>query len=484
MSEVQGILKIDRKTPEKELPQLRLRHSKEFTTRLSRQHLAEQGSRCMDCGVPFCHNACPLGNVIPEWNQLTSEEDYRSALEALLATNNFPEFTGRICPAPCETACVLGLNEDPVSIEAIEMSLADLGFEKGWIRAQPPQLRTGRKVAVVGSGPAGLAAAQQLNRAGHLVTVFERAEKPGGLLMYGIPEFKLDKTRVARRIDLLKEEGILFRCGVHVGVDVTMAEMGEDFDATILACGAAKKRDVQIPGRESKGIYFAEQFLTSAVIWGSSGQALDGLKISAAGKDVVVIGGGDTGSDCLGTSLRQGAKSVTQFEIMPKPPELSKHPRHFERPSETPWPEWTYMLRTSTSHEEGGKRAWAHESVAFERDAQGQLTALITRELSWNKDSHGRWIHEVIPNSDRRWPCDLALVAVGFVGPEIEGPISELGIELGERGNIKADEIHYATNIPGVFAAGDVRRGQSLVVWAIAEGRRVAQSVERYLQSN
>lgn len=484
MVEIQGYLKYKRKTPEKESPKIRLEHSGEFTSRLSRTDIAKQGARCMDCGVAFCHNACPLGNVIPEWNHLSSEEEYKTALESLLATNNFPEFTGRICPAPCESACVLGQNEDPVSIESIEMSLADLGFEKGWIKASPPVHRTGKHVGIVGSGPAGLAAAQQLNRAGHSVTVFERAKRPGGLLMYGIPEFKLEKERVERRIKLLENEGITFECGINVGSDVSMKDLNQKFDAIVLATGAAKKRDVLIPGRDARGIYFAEQFLNTARYWNKDGTHDSESVIDARGKNVVVIGGGDTGSDCLGTALRQGAKSVIQFEIMPKPPEIPKYPRHFERPVETPWPDWTYMLRTSTSHEEGGKRSWAHESVSFEKDEHGNIVALITQELSWKKDSGGRWISSVVLDSKKRWPCDLALLAIGFVGPETEGPIAELGIELGERGNVKADEFSYATNIPGVFAAGDMRRGQSLVVWAIAEGRLVAQAVERFINAN
>ncbi|MFY7929842.1 MAG: glutamate synthase subunit beta [Oligoflexus sp.] len=481
MGEAKGFLTYSRVVPAKEPTETRIRHYREFMEPLAEEELRKQGARCMDCGVPFCHNGCPLGNVIPEWNHLSSERDYRTALDALLATNNFPEFTGRICPAPCEAACVLGINADPVSIEAIEMTLADMGFEKGWIRAEPPAIRTGKRVAVVGSGPAGLAAAQQLNRAGHLVTVFERADRPGGLLMYGIPDFKLDKQRVMRRIRLMEEEGIVFRCGVAIGQDVSATQLRSEFDAVLLACGATKKRDVSIPGRELSGVYFAEQFLTQSTRRVLGDELLDLDSIVATGKDVIVIGGGDTGSDCVGTSNRQGARSITQFEIMPKPPTLGRYPRAQERPEETPWPQWTHMLRTSTSHEEGCHRHWSLESVCFEGDEDGQLQALVTRELAWFTDDKGVRRCEPVKGSEKRWPCQLVLVAVGFLGPETEGALAELGVELTSRGQVKADEVNYATSQAGVFAAGDMRRGQSLVVWAIAEGRRAAASVNRYL---
>lgn len=481
MGEVTGFMTYARATPRREPSVQRVKHFREFTSPLPDEELRRQGARCMDCGVPFCHNGCPLGNVIPEWNHLSSEQDYEEALRALLATNNFPEFTGRICPAPCETACVLGINEDPVSIEAIEMSLADMGFAKGWIKAEPPPFRTGHKVAVVGSGPAGLAAAQQLNRQGHFVTVYERSDRPGGLLMYGIPDFKLAKERVLRRVRLLEEEGIVFRCGVDVGRDLSMETLRSTYDAILLTCGATHKRDVAIPGRELKGVYFAEQFLGQSTRR-QLGDVLDpALEILASGKDVIVIGGGDTGSDCIGTSNRQGARSITQFEIMPRPPVLSSYPRAHERPPESPWPSWTHMLRTSSSHEEGCSRHWSLESVRFEGNAQGELEALVTRELAWYTDSKGQKRFEVVPGSEKRWPCQLVLIAVGFLGPETAGPIAELNLAMNARGTVEADELKYETSNPGVFAAGDMRRGQSLVVWAIAEGRRAAAAIDQYL---
>ncbi len=483
MGEVKGFMTYARAVPEKEPAALRLKHYREFVEPINDEELRQQGARCMDCGVPFCHHGCPLGNVIPEWNHLVSERDEEAALQALLATNNFPEFTGRICPAPCEAACVLGIHEDPVSIEAIEMALADKGFAKGWIRPEPPLIRTGKKVAVIGSGPAGLAAAQQLNRQGHWVTVYERADRPGGLLMYGIPDFKLEKSKVQRRVQLLEAEGVSFRCGVNVGFDVTMDELKKDYDAILLSHGATKKRDVAIPGREHQGVYFAEQFLTQSTRR-VLGDNIDDLEpILATGKDVIVIGGGDTGSDCVGTSNRQGARSVTQFEIMPKPPQLSKYPRAQERPQESPWPYWTHMLRTSSSHEEGCSRHWSLESVSFEADADGHLQALVTRELAWFTDEKGQRKFEPVPGSEKRWPAQLVLIAVGFTGPDTKGPIEQLGVTVNERGNIKADESNYATNVPGVFAAGDARRGQSLVVWAISEGRKAAEAIGRYLES-
>ncbi len=481
MGEIKGFMTYDRTVPSKEPAQHRVQHYREFAAVIDDEELRKQGARCMDCGVPFCHNGCPLGNLIPEWNHLVSEQDEENALRSLLETNNFPEFTGRICPAPCETACVLGIHEDPVSIEAIEMALADKGFAKGWIRPEVPAMRTGKKVAVIGSGPAGLAAAQQLNRQGHLVTVYERADHPGGLLMYGIPDFKLEKSRVQRRVRHLEEEGITFRCNVNVGVDLSMQDLQKDYDAILLSCGATKKRDVSIPGREHDGIHFAEKFLTQSTRRVLAYPVYDTEQVLATGKDVIVIGGGDTGSDCVGTSNRQGARSVTQFEIMPKPPVLSKYPRAEERPQESPWPQWTHMLRTSSSHEEGCSRHWSLESVRFEADDKGKLQALITRELAWFTDDKGQRRFEPVAGSEKRWPCQLVLIAVGFVGADTAGPVEQLGLAMSERGNIKADEQNYATNVPGVFAAGDVRRGQSLVVWAIAEGRKAAEAIGRYL---
>ncbi|MDQ3232529.1 MAG: glutamate synthase subunit beta, partial [Pseudobdellovibrionaceae bacterium] len=427
MGEVKGFMTYARAVPTKQPTALRVKHYREFVEAINDEELRQQGARCMDCGVPFCHHGCPLGNVIPEWNHLVSERDEEAALQSLLATNNFPEFTGRICPAPCETACVLGIHEDPVSIEAIEMALADKGFAKGWIRPEPPTLRTGKKVAVIGSGPAGLAAAQQLNRQGHWVTVYERADRPGGLLMYGIPDFKLEKSKVQRRVQLMEAEGISFRCSVNVGFDVTMAELQKEYDAILLSHGATKKRDVPIPGREHQGVYYAEQFLTQSTRRVLGDNISDLEPILATGKDVIVIGGGDTGSDCVGTSNRQGARSVTQFEIMPRPPALNKYPRAQERPQETPWPYWTHMLRTSSSHEEGCSRHWSLESVSFEADAEGHLQALVTRELAWFTNDKGQRTFEPVPGSEKRWPAQLILIAVGFLGPDPAGPIEQLG---------------------------------------------------------
>ena len=480
MGELKGFLTYKREEPAKEQAKKRVQHYREFVQPLSDKSLRQQGARCMDCGVPFCHQGCPLGNLIPEWNHLVSEEHWKQALMALLETNNFPEFTGRICPAPCETACVLGINEDPVAIEAIEMALADKGFAAGWIKAEPPTHRTGKSIAIVGSGPAGLAAAQQLNRKGHNVTVYERSDRPGGLLMYGIPDFKLEKSKVERRIKLLKEEGIEFRCGVNVGKDVSAQQLRQEHDALLLTCGATKKRDIPIPGRELKGVYFADELLNQ-----STRRQL-GLDVSgedpvlATGKNVIVIGGGDTGSDCVGTSNRQGAKSITQFEILDTPPNLGKFPRRVERPSQTPWPHWPMMLRTSTSHEEGCDRHWSLLTKEFIGDAQGRLKELVTQRVEWIKSESG-YEMQVVEGSEKAWPCEMALIAIGFTGPETDGLVSELSLQLDRRGNVSANEQQYVTNEEGVFAAGDMRRGQSLVVWAIKEGRDAAAAIEQYL---
>ncbi|MFW7379588.1 MAG: glutamate synthase subunit beta [Oligoflexus sp.] len=481
MGEMKGFMIHERQDPKKEPVALRVQHYREFTKSLDSTELKRQGSRCMDCGVPFCHKGCPLGNLIPEWNHLVSENRWQEALMALLETNNFPEFTGRICPAPCESACVLGINEDPVAIEAIEMTLSDMGYQHGWIKAEPPSHRSGFRVAVIGSGPAGLAAAQQLNRKGHLVDVYERADRPGGLLMYGIPDFKLEKARVLQRIKLMEEEGVQFKCGVHVGRDLSLAELQGTYDSVLLTCGATKKRDVPIPGRQLKGIYFAETFLTQSTKR-QFGDAIDSEEtVWAEGKNVVVIGGGDTGSDCVGTSNRQKAKSVTQFEIMPMPPQLGRFPRAHERPEETSWPDWPYMLRTSSSHEEGCERHWSLQTKEFVGDENGRLKCLVTQKVEWIKDAQGRMSLHVVPGSEKEWPCELVFIAVGFVGAETEGLVSDNKIALTERGNIDANSQNYATNLQGVFAAGDVRRGQSLVVWAIKEGRDAAAAVDRFL---
>ncbi len=478
MGDVRGFLKHKRKISGKQPVADRLKHFNEFLTILPNEELRSQGARCMDCGVPFCHTGCPLGNIIPDWNDLVYRDQWREALDRLHATNNFPEFTGRVCPAPCESACVLGINEDPVAIKQIEMSIADRGFDEGWITAQPPLTRTGKRVAIVGGGPAGLAAAQQLNSAGHNVVVFERADRPGGLLMYGIPDFKLEKWRVLRRIEQLEQEGIEFRCNANVGVDVPTQELRDSFDSILLCGGATQGRDLPIPGRELQGIHFAMEFLPQQNKVNQGDIIPD--QLLAKDKHVVVIGGGDTGSDCDGTSNRHGCKSLTQFELLPQPPDVGNYPRAGERPSATPWPLWPVIMRTSTSHEEGCHREWSILTKEFRGDAHGHVESLLTVNIEWTKDEQGRHVMQEIPGSERVWPCQLALLAMGFVGPERKGPISDLGLELDPRGNVKTDS-EYRTSLDGVFAAGDLRRGQSLVVWAIQEGREAARAVDKHL---
>ena len=478
MGDVRGFMKYDRKVSGKEPPTERVRHYREFLTVLSGDDLKQQGARCMDCGVPFCHTGCPLGNIIPDWNDLVYRNQWREAIDRLHATNNFPEFTGRVCPAPCETACVLGINEDPVAIKQIEMSIADRAFDEGWIVPEPQRVPPGNRVANDGSGPAGLAAAQQLNRAGHSVTVFERADRPGGLLMYGIPDFKLEKSRVWRRIKQMEEEGVEFVTGANIGVTVATTDLQRDYDAIVLCGGATQGRDLPIPGRELKGVHFAMEFLPQQNKVNQGDNVPD--QIVATGKDVVVIGGGDTGSDCDGTSNRQGCRSLTQFELLPQPPDVGAYPRANERPQSTPWPLWPVILRTSTSHEEGCQREWSILTKEFRGDADGHVESLVTVRIEWTKDAEGRHVFKEIEGSEQEWPCQLVLLAMGFVGPEKRGPIADLGLELDPRGNVKADE-NYMTSVPGVFAAGDLRRGQSLVVWAIHEGREAARAVDKFL---
>lgn len=471
-------LRLDLK---KQHPSLRIKHFREFVEPYGKKQLKSQGARCMDCGVPFCHQGCPLGNLIPEWNELVSQGHWRQALEALLSTNNFPEFTGRICPAPCESACILGINEDPVSIENIEMALADMGFENGWIKPEPPEIRTGKKIAIIGSGPAGLAAAQQLNRLGHRIDVLEKADRPGGLLMYGIPDFKLEKSKVLRRIHLLEKEGITFKCGINVGEDILLPQLQNDYDAVLLAMGAGKKRDISIEGRQFRGVHYAEDFLEQSTRRQFSDEIDDAdHEVLATDKHVIVIGGGDTGSDCIGTSNRQKALSVTQFEIMPRPPELGRFPRASDRPEDANWLDWPVMLRTSSSHEEGVERHWALRTTAFIGDDKGYLKALETEKVEVLKDGSGNFQMKPVPNSKRQWPCDLALIAIGFEGPQLSGLIQENSIELTSRNLVKSNH-QYMTNLTGVFTAGDMRRGQSLVVWAIAEGRKAAESIHAFL---
>jgi glutamate synthase (NADPH/NADH) small chain len=440
----------------------------------------------MNCGVPFCHSGCPLGNVIPEFNDAVYRGQWAEAWEILSSTNNFPEFTGRICPAPCESACVLGINQPPVAIEEIEKHIAEIAFDKGYVKARKPHIRTGKKVAVVGSGPAGLAAAAQLNYAGHQVTVFERDEKPGGLLRYGIPDFKLGKDIVDRRVRLMEEEGITFRCHANVGVNVNLNDLLREYHAIILAGGSTVPRNLDIPGRELDGVHFAMHFLkqqnkrvagADPLAHADTESNVYGGNISAKGKHVVVIGGGDTGSDCVGTSNRQGAASVTQFELMPKPPD--------DRTPFMPWPTYPMVLKTSSSHEEGCERQWAVATKAFVSDEQGRLKALRIVDLEWKASEDGRPAQFTErPGSEREIPCELALLAMGFVHPQREGMLQELDVELDDRGNVKASEKDYQTNLARIFACGDMRRGQSLVVWAISEGRECARKVDEHLMGH
>jgi glutamate synthase (NADPH/NADH) small chain len=462
-----GFLEFERKVPAYEPVEERIRHWREFSLPMAPAELRQQGARCMDCGVPFCHNGCPLGNLIPDWNDLVYHDRWKQALQALLSTNDFPEFTGRICPAPCESACVLAINQPAVTIKNIEVAIIERGFEAGWMVPRPPVARSGRSVAVVGSGPAGLAAADQLNRAGHLVTVLERADRIGGLLRYGIPDFKLEKRFVDRRLELMEAEGVEFRTGVHVGVDYPAAQLLSDFDAIVLAGGSTAARDLPIPGRESRGVELAMDFLTQS----NKRQAGDVVPydgaILATGKDVVVIGGGDTGSDCVGTSIRQGARSVTQIEIMPRPPE--------GRTVQTPWPTHPgpRMFSTSSSQAEGAERDWAILSKAFLADDAGQLRGIRAVRARWEG---GR--PEELPDGELELPAQLALLAMGFLHPE-HAVLEDFGVDIDERGNCASRG--YRTSRDGVFVAGDMRRGQSLVVWAISEGRECAREVDAYL---
>ncbi len=424
-----------------------------------------QAGRCMDCGIPFCHQGCPLGNIIPEWNDLVWRDDWDGAIERLHATNNFPEFTGRLCPAPCETACVLGINQDPVTIKNVEVAIADKAWDSGYVRPRPPEWLTGKTVAVIGSGPAGLAAAQQLTRAGHTVAVYERADRIGGLLRYGIPEFKMEKKYLDRRLDQMRREGTVFRAGVDVGVALTGQQLRDRYDAVVLAVGSTVARDLPIPGRELNGVHQAMEFLPQANRLAHGDEVED--QIVATGKHVVIIGGGDTGADCLGTSHRQGAKSVTQLEIMPRPGE--------DRPSSQPWPTYPMTYRVSSAHEEGGERVYSVSTKEFLGDEDGNVRALRLVEVEMRD---GRF--EEVEGSEREIMADLVLFAMGFTGPQQEGLVSQLGVELDQRGNV-ARNGDYMASVDGVFVAGDAGRGQSLIVWAIAEGRAAAAAVDKYL---
>ncbi len=485
MGKPTGFIEFNRELPADRDPLQRVKDWKEFHLHLPEENLKKQGARCMDCGVPFCHSGtlisgmasgCPVNNLIPEWNDLVYRGLWREALDRLHKTNNFPDFTGRVCPAPCEGSCVLGISEPPVTIKNIEVSIIDKGWEEGWVTPCPPEKRTGKKVAVVGSGPAGLCAAAQLNKAGHTVTVFERADRPGGLLMYGIPNMKLDKKEVVlRRIKYLEDEGIVFKCGVNVGKDITAEQLRSDFDAVIIATGATKPRDLPIPGRELKGVHFAMDFLTANT------QNLLDPKVSfinAAGKDVVVIGGGDTGTDCVGTSMRHGCKSLVQLEIMAQPP--------MTRAANNPWPEWPKTYKMDYGQEEAAAkfgadpRGYLTTATHFEGDENGNVKAVHVVDVEWKKDDKGNFGPQKVPGTEKVLPAQLVLLAMGFLGPE-QPLLQALGLETDARSNVKAEHEKYVTNVPGVFACGDCRRGQSLVVWAFNEGRGAARECDRYL---
>ena len=489
MGKPTGFKEIPRELPQDRNPRERIKDWDEFHLHMPEEKLKEQGARCMDCGIPFCHTGellagmatgCPVNNLIPEWNDLVYHGLWEEALERLHKTNNFPEFTGRVCPAPCEGSCVLGINEPPVTIKNIECTIIDKGFDEGWVVPEPPALRTGKKVAVVGSGPAGLAAAAQLNKAGHLVTVFERADRIGGLLMYGIPNPKLDKKIVDRRVDLMRKEGVQFVTNTEVGKNYPAEKLAKEFDAALLACGATKPRDLPIEGRNLKGVHFAMEFLHA-----NTKSLLDGKRngsfISAEGKDVIVIGGGDTGTDCVGTAMRHKCKSLVQLEILPKPPN--------ERAPDNPWPEWPKVYKLDYGQEEVAEvfgqdpREYLVTAKNFIGDENGAVKAIQIVRIEWQKDDKGRFIPKEIPGSEKTLPATLVLLAMGFLGPE-DKILNDLRIERDERTNAKAPYGKYSTNVKGVFAAGDVRRGQSLIVWAINEGRGAARSIDEYLMGS
>jgi len=474
MGKVTGFLEFKRVDEGYDAVENRLKHYNEFTIELEEKTLRDQGARCMDCGVPFCHSGCPLGNLIPDFNDNVYKGRWKAAAKILHATNNFPEFTGRLCPAPCEEACVLGINEDPVSIENIEKNIVETAFKEGWITAQPPTSRSGKKVAVIGSGPSGLAAAQQLNRAGHWVTVFERDDKVGGLLRYGIPDFKLEKNIIDRRIAILEEEGIVFKTNAYIGKNISVEVLKNDFDSILLCGGATVKRSIPVKGSHLNGVYQAMDFLKQ------SNERVAGKNdfetvLTAENKNVLVIGGGDTGSDCIGTANRQGAKSVVNFEILNKPT--------VGRPAHQPWPYWPMRLRTSSSHQEGVERFFSISTKEFVGDKNGDLKGVVTVEVEWILQEGERPQLKEIPGTEKEWKCDMALLALGFTGSETTLP-EQFGLETDFRTNVKATTKDYSTNVSGIFTAGDMRRGQSLIVWAISEGRQAAHHVDKFLMGS
>jgi glutamate synthase (NADPH/NADH) small chain len=471
MGKPTGFIEIQRKKQPTRPVEERIHDWREVYVPWPTGELEMQGARCMDCGIPFCHQGCPLGNLIPDWNDFVYRDRWHAAIERLHATNNFPEFTGKLCPAPCEGACVLGINEDPVTIKAIEAAIVDRAWDEGWVVPRPPATRTWKKVAVVGSGPAGLAAADQLNRAGHSVTVFEKSDRIGGLLRYGIPEFKMEKRFLDRRLAVMEEEGVIFRPNVNVGTDVSAGRLRADYDAVLLAGGAGQPRELQVPGRELAGIHFAMEYLTLQNKRNEGDAIADDAFISAAGRHVIIIGGGDTGADCLGTAHRQGARSVHQLELLPMPPTT--------RAADNPWPQWPNIFRVSTAHEEGGERLYSVSTERFAGDGQGRVRALQAVKVE-PRTENGRTRFERIAGSEFEIPAELVLLAMGFTGPEKSRLLEDLGVQLTERGNVARDA-RWMTSVPGVFTAGDMQRGQSLIVWAIAEGRSAARAVDEFL---
>ncbi|MEX2232020.1 MAG: glutamate synthase subunit beta [Cyclobacteriaceae bacterium] len=473
MGQIDGFMKYNREMPKSRDPKERIKDYKEVYNPLDQEKTKQNAARCMDCGVPFCHSGCPLGNNIPDFNEAVYQDRWEEAIQILHSTNNFPDFTGRICPAPCEASCVLSINNDPVTIEYIEKAIAEKAFEKGYIKPTPPKTRTGKRIAIVGSGPAGLAAAAQLNKAGHWVTVFERSDRIGGLLRYGIPDFKMEKSVIDRRIRLMEQEGIIFRTNSHVGVNISAQHLQDEFDAVVLCGGASAPRDLPISGRTLKGVHFAMEFLPQQNKRVAGDRIFSG-DILATGKNVIIIGGGDTGSDCVGTSNRQGAHTVTQIELLTEPP--------LTRNEDNPWPLWPMVLMTSSSQEEGVNRQWAILTREFIGDNNGRLTGLKVVDIVWGPNAQGKMGFQEVAGTERVMPCELALLAVGFIGAEKGGMIEELDIELDECGNIKTE--NYMTTREGIFSAGDIRRGQSLVVWAISEGREAARAADIWLMGS